>query len=808
MHIEQLMAELPVAILCVDAKGEIECTNQAADELFGYLPGELIGQKVEVLVPPSLRAAHVHHRDDFVSAPRARRMGAQRELAAMRKDGSCFDAEIHLHMVKTSEFTGTIAAISNVSERKQIDAALARSNLALMLINRVSQAVIEARDEVGLLQAVCDVMVTSGGYLCATLSRVFPNSATPLLPVLGRSSEWSPEQCYRFMSSLVPLTESWLPRLLQSAVPYRFYQLQNAALDSDSAAALRAGRIDACSAILLAVEGQPFGVLCLYSQRADTVSADHHEALSRLARVVQHGLEGLRRNYKLMVARDEAEKASRAKTEFLSRMSHELRTPLNAILGFGQLLQMNPAEPLAAMQTRGMEQIMSGGRHLMRLIDEVLDLARIESGRLDVHMRHLDLSRLVAECLDMVVAQLEARGVVLDAEVPDQLMVYGDEVRVRQVLLNLITNAIKYNRPSGRISVRAQASSETVLVEVVDTGVGIAPARQAGLFQPFNRLGAEDGEVEGTGIGLVITKRLIEAMGGTIGFHSNEGEGSTFWLRFLRGTLDGAAGDDAAAKPTAPSASRQRILYVEDNPANQLLMQSVIAALSDLELISAEDAISGIELAQETLPALILMDINLPVMSGLEAARLLKGNADTARIPLFAVSAAATPSDIQRGLEAGFDDYITKPFDMQVLLGKIQEALGRTALPVVRTSARALPPLPGMDMAAALARCRDDADVLCAVLRKFVEQHGDFVVAFRSFYLADREQARRSVHSLKGLAANLGMQVLAEQCALLEDALAHKMPDADVNRALAGVETLHALQYQRIVAWLQEIGEA
>ncbi len=377
-----------------------------------------------------------------------------------------------------------------------------------------------------------------------------------------------------------------------------------------------------------------------------------------------------------------AEKANRAKTDFLSAMSHELRTPLNAILGFAQLMETGSPLPTAP-QKRNLDQILKAGWYLLELINEILDLALIESGKVTLSREPVSLAEVMLECRAMIEPQAQQRGVAMAFprfDVP--CFIDADRTRLKQVLINLLFNAVKYNKPGGTVSVEcALAAPASIRISVRDTGEGLAPGQLAQLFQPFNRLGREAGGEEGTGIGLVVTQRLVGLMGGAIGVESTVGSGSVFWVELgvadapQLAALPPGRSASAVRTPSTDAAQVRTLLYVEDNPANLELVEQLVARRSDLRLLSAAQADLGIEYARVYGPELILMDINLPGISGIEAMGILRADPSTAHIPIIALSANAVPRDIEAGLEAGFFDYLTKPINVAQFMNALDVAL-------------------------------------------------------------------------------------------------------------------------------------
>ena len=388
------------------------------------------------------------------------------------------------------------------------------------------------------------------------------------------------------------------------------------------------------------------------------------------------------KNAELESAKSVAEKANLAKSDFLSRMSHELRTPLSAILGFAQLMESGSPPPTVS-QKRSIDQILQGGWYLLDLINEILDLALIESGKLSLSLESISLAEVLRECHEMIEPQAQKRSISLTfPQFDTPYLVRADRTRMKQVFINLLSNAIKYNRVGGSVVVDHITSIPgRIRICVRDSGEGLTAEKMMQLFEPFNRLGQEANGEEGTGIGLVTTKRLIELMGGSIGAESTVGTGSIFWIELslsteLQPVRDTAMSLAAAHAPIQIDASLLRtLLYVEDNPANLMLIEDLIARRPDIRLLSARDGNRGVEIARNSRPDVILMDINLPGISGIQALGILAADPATAHIPVIALSANAIPRDIEKGLEAGFFRYLTKPIKVKELMQTLDLAL-------------------------------------------------------------------------------------------------------------------------------------
>ncbi len=632
----RLLDAAPDAIVVMDEDRTIQLVNVQAERLFGYDREEMLGQPLELLIPERFGHAHKAHVGRYLANPSARAMGAAGELFGRRKDGSEIPIEVSLSPQRHGDRTTVSAAIRDISERKRLEAT------SRLLSERLASAVESIQDAFALYDAN-DRLI-----LCNSVFRRLVNDAYEG-PLVGRS--------YR------DVLDAWL-----SEIDFP---------DDSARAAFREVRL----AQRRSVPTSTFEVRTKDGRRLRVI--DRMTPEGGMVKTIWDLTDDERRTEELREARAAAEAASAAKSEFLSSMSHELRTPLNGILGFTQLMLLDRRDPLSPKQKDRADQSFRGGEHLLRLIDDIHDLSRIEAGRVMISLEPVDVREVLAEVrrtIEPIAARFKV-GVDV-APIPFDLpSVVADRTRFAQILMNFGSNGIKYNRPEGSIRFTASVVGKRVRLTVSDTGMGIPADKQDRLFQPFQRAGQETGPIEGTGIGLVITKRLAGLMHGSVGFRSTPGVGSEFWVEIpittATASLPGSITVPPAEVLRGPEGQRRLVLYVEDNPANVTFMRDLMGFFENIELVTAPTAEDGIEAARARRPEVIIMDINLPGMSGLEALRVLQTFPETRSIPVVALTAAASERDRKHGIEAGFYRYLTKPIRVEELIDVVKELLAR-----------------------------------------------------------------------------------------------------------------------------------
>ncbi len=663
-----------------DLAGDITYVNGKFCQISGYEPGELLGRNHRILKsgvhPPSVYA------DMWRTIAQGRVW--QGEVCNRRKDGSFYwvEATIAPSLDARGQPYQYISIRTDISllKRAQKDQELARSDAEAKL------AVAKALSGQEPLQRRLDL----------ALQAIFQMQGLQLQRKGGLFSLKEGEGCLRMATCQGGFSEDFLRD--EARVPLGRCLCGRAAVSmeilvsddcfSDHRHENRWPDMTAHGHYVVPLVdsfgGRPrcMGVLFLYTDPHPHAGAERLEALREIGDLLAYALAREEAVAQLVAAREGAERASRTKSEFLASMSHELRTPLNAILGYAQLLRLDGGRDLGAIQEAGGE-IERAGAHLLSLINDILDLARIEAGRLDVALAPVGVAELFAGCESVagVLGQNLGIAVGFVLEPCAGAFIRADPIRLKQVLLNLISNGVKYNRPGGSVRIScAPGQGGWLRISVQDTGPGIPPVLQERLFQPFERLGAEQGSIEGTGIGLTITRHLVQLMGCRIGLASEVGTGSTFWIEAPLAQEPEAA---AAVRPAEHAAvhlvggRRYRVLYIEDNPVNLGLMRRVIRRRPDLELADASSAEAGLPLAREVRPDLVLLDINMPGMNGYQVLAELRRMPELGTPPVIALTANAMKGDLERGLEAGFSAYVTKPIDIPAFYALVDELLAQ-----------------------------------------------------------------------------------------------------------------------------------
>lgn len=630
---EQLLNAAPDAMIVVGADGSIDYVNSQTEKLFGYTRAELIGARLETLIPERFRSRHGLHFETYLEQPEHRGMGAGLELFGRRKDGSEMMIDVSLSPLRTEQGVTVSASVREITQRKQIEEELK------LHAARFASAVESMEDAFA--------MYDSQGHLlhCNAAYRYLLGASLDV-PLVGLARE---QIAAAWLSQLDPSAAGDLARMQQQWLTVSHEFPRTLELRTHAGRFLRLSTRPTLEGGLVEV---------IWDLTADQRRADE-----------------------LRLARAEAEAASASKSDFLSSISHELRTPMNAVLGFAQLLIRDTKQPLSERHRERVAQILRGGQHLLRLIDDVLDLSRIESGRVSISCEPIGVRDLLTEVITRLEPVAARRRVRVECEaVPaDFPSVLADRVRLVQVLTNFGSNAIKYNRAEGRVVFQVHDDADHVRITVEDTGIGIPLEHQTKLFQPFQRAGQEAGPIPGTGIGLMISKRLAELMRGRVGFRSTPEVGSTFWIE-LPYVLVARTAPTTLPQPNEvdmDANNGELVLYVEDNAANVAFMVDLFEGFENLELVTARDASEGLEIARAMKPKVILMDINLPGMNGLQALAELRSTANTASIPVIALTAAASDRDRKAGLDAGFFRYLAKPINVDELVDALKQALMR-----------------------------------------------------------------------------------------------------------------------------------
>ena len=662
--------------IATDAKGVIQIFNVGAERMLGYAATDVMNKitPADISDPQEVIARAKALSEELSTAitpgfealvfKASRGIEDIYELTYIRKDGSRFPAVVSVTALRDDQdiIIGYLLIGTDNTARKQAEQALLKAGALQSAIFNSANFSSIATDAKGVIQIFNVGAERMLGYAATdVMNKITPADISDPQEVIARAKALSEE----LSTAITPGFEALVFKASRGIED--IYELTYIRKDGS--------RFPAVVSVTALRDDQDSIIGYLLIGTDNTARKQVEAERARLDQVLQD------KNVELERAMYAAEKANLAKSDFLSSMSHELRTPLGAILGFAQLMESGQPPPTAGQQ-KSISQILKAGWYLLELINEILDLALIESGKLSLSLEPVSLVDVMLECEAMIEPQALKRGIsVVFGTLLAPLYVNADRMRVKQVLINLLSNAIKYNRSGGSVSVDCAVVGEGwVRISVRDTGAGLSQEQLAQLFQPFNRLGQKASIEEGTGIGLVVSKRLVELMQGVIGAHSTVGVGSIFWVEL--GHAPEAPATSHAIEPaplglatTQGNAQLQTLLYVEDNPANLMLVEDLIARRPDIHLLSARDGIRGVEMAHAALPDVILMDINLPGISGIKALEILAQDPITAHIPVIALSANAIPRDIEKGLEAGFFRYLTKPIMINEFMETVDLAL-------------------------------------------------------------------------------------------------------------------------------------
>ena len=661
--------------IATDASGVIQIFNVGAERMLGYAAADMKNKitPADISDPQEIVArAKALSKElgtpitpgfDALVFKASRGIEDIYELTYIRKDGSRFPAIVSVTALRDGQnnIIGYLLIGTDNTARKRAEEALSKAGALQNAIFNSANFSSIATDAKGVIQIFNVGAERMLGYTAdEVMDKITPADISDPQEVIVRAAELSKE----LETPIAPGFDALVFKASRGIED--IYQLTYIRKDGS--------RFPALVSVTALRDAQNTIIGYLLIGTDNTVRIQVEEERELLTATLQEKNAELESSYAV------AEKANRAKSDFLSSMSHELRTPLNAILGFAQLLEKGKPKPTKAQKVR-LHQIINAGWYLLELINEILDLTVIESGNLSLSSESVPLSDIMRETQAMIEPMALKRDIKLNfLPLDSNWYASADRTRLKQVLINLLTNAIKYNRPHGTVMVECTAlTPEHIRINIKDSGAGLSPEKLQQLFQPFNRLGQENGAEEGTGIGLVVTKRLVELMGGTIGVKSTVDVGSEFWIDLIQDVAPTIIDTNALTTDLIPRVSKNEdmctLLYVEDNPANLMLVEQIIADQPNVCLLSANNGHQGIALARSKLPDVILMDINLPGISGIEARAILRDDPITAHIPVLAISANAMPGDIQKGLEAGFLRYLTKPIKIDEFIEALEFAL-------------------------------------------------------------------------------------------------------------------------------------
>lgn len=626
-------SDIGEAVLILEA-GRVVFSNEAACRIFGYG-----GEEIKTF-PSFAGLVHPDERQRILEIYRRHLAGepakASYHIGGLGKDGARLELEIAIAPpVNVNGMMRTVAVLLDITGRKRQEQMLAKTLAEL------------ERQKFALDQHSIVSIADAGGSILYANDKFSEISQYSRQELLGRNhrllkSGWHSDEFFAQMWQTIVQGRVWHGEIKNRKKDGGFYWVSSTIVP------------------FLDASGLPYQYVSI---RTDiTLQKLHAEELEQ--------------------ARQLAEACSRAKSEFVSRMSHELRTPLNAVLGFAQLLETDQVDRLTPSQKENTEHILKAGWHLLELVNEILDLSQIEAGKMRVFIEDVPLAELLRQCISLVVPLAQAHQIKITDQVSPCLphVVRADSLRLKQVLLNLISNAIKYNREHGSVILDCkQLQNGRLRISVADTGVGISASKLDQLFQPFNRAGADATSIEGTGIGLAITKRLVELMGGEIGVSSVEGKGSCFWVE-LGEVARGASGADAADGASLPF-SKRTLLYLEDNSSDVVLASRFLSQRPDVNLVTVHSLPLALELAKVHHPDAIMLALNAIGMQFQEALAMLRSHGVTKHIPLVALAESATDIELRKLLEQGFHGCLSKPLRAEAFLRMLDDALNAGKIP-------------------------------------------------------------------------------------------------------------------------------